>query len=387
MTGEPPAPTYAACLTPAGTGAIATLGLHGPRAWALIRKLFIPTGAPGRQLPAEPTQDRFWYGRLGEDPLGPTADDVVVGVRSSGRGSRVEIHCHGGCEVVRYLLELLEGQGVRICSWQELERRHGENPGQAAALAALVEARTVRTAGILLDQYHGAMTRAVDAVLTALHGGRVEEARAGLRELLKFAPVGRRLTTPWRVVVAGAPNVGKSSLVNALAGYQRSLVAATPGTTRDVVTTLIAVDGWLVELADTAGLRPQAAGLERLGMERAEQVTRSADLVLWVIDHAAPAGEPPGTSVALQWIVNKIDLPAAGGFKLPAGAVTVSARTGAGLDELCRALARWLVPAPPPPGAAVPFTADLCKRLAAAYAKCLSEQTDCALGILETIWE
>src|SRR5207244_11945531 len=102
----------------------------------------------------------------------------------------------------------------------------------------------------------GAVGPAVDAARAALRRGDAMEAGRLLDELARYAGVGRHLTAPWRVAVAGAPNVGKSSLVNALAGYQRSVVAPTPGTTRDVVTALLAIDGWPVELADTAGLRP-----------------------------------------------------------------------------------------------------------------------------------
>src|SRR5207302_2223379 len=115
----------------------------------------------------------------------------------------------------------------------------------------------------------------------ALDRGNVDEATQLLGSLVRFAALGRHLTQPWRVAVMGAPNVGKSSLVNALAGYQRSIVAPTPGTTRDVVTTLIAVDGWPIELADTAGLHTQAGDLEGQGIARARAAAGEADLCLW----------------------------------------------------------------------------------------------------------
>ena len=172
------------------------------------------------------------------------------------------------------------------------------------------------------------------------------------------APLGRRLTTPWRVAVAGPPNVGKSSLVNALAGYQRSIVAPTPGTTRDVATTRLAIDGWPVELADTAGVRDATDMLEMQGVRMAREATAAADLCLWVLDASA---QPvwPELQGAVQLVVNKIDLPAAWAPDEAAGAVRVSARTGRGMADLCAALSRRLVPDPPPAGSAVPFTAAL----------------------------
>src|SRR5439155_711085 len=108
-----------------------------------------------------------------------------------------------------------------------------------------------------------------------------------LKELKSRTRLGRHLTNPWRVVVAGAPNVGKSSLVNALAGYARCVVSPTPGTTRDVVSTLIAVDGWPIELLDTAGLRLPGENLEQQGIALARAAVESADLCLWVIDASA----------------------------------------------------------------------------------------------------
>jgi tRNA modification GTPase len=169
--------------------------------------------------------------------------------------------------------------------------------------------------------------------------------------------------TPWRVTVAGAPNVGKSSLVNALAGYRRSVVSATPGTTRDVVTTLLALDGWPVELADTAGVRQGPGAVEAAGIEQAKAAAATADLCLWVLDATAPPVWPAFALPLLRLVVNKVDLPAAWDLAEAGEALHVSATTGAGLPALCDAVAGWLVPTPLPPGAAVPFTPALCDRV------------------------
>jgi tRNA modification GTPase len=267
------------------------------------------------------------------------------------------------------LEELFAARGVRPLSWQELEAQTAPNPKRAAVLAALASAATVRTAGILLDQYHGALDRAWAAVRDALGRGDRTEAGRLLDSLARYAPVGRHLTVPWRVAVLGAPNVGKSSLVNLLAGYARSVVAPQPGTTRDVVSTTLAVDGWPMELLDTAGWRREAEDLERQGMALAREAAASADLCLWVLDAAAEPCWPEGDLPALHFVVNKIDLPAAWDLERAAKAVHVSARTGAGLEELLAALSAWLVPDPPPPGAAVPFTAESCLAVAGAREK------------------
>src|SRR5262249_43310164 len=171
--------------------------------------------------------------------------------------------------VVRLLEEVLTARGLEVLPWQELERRTAGDAWQAEVLGAMARAPTARTAAILLDQYHGAFARAVERARVALTRGDIAEAR-GVREgLAGWADLGRHLTEPWQVAVLGAPNVGKSSLVNALAGYRRSVVAPTPGTTRDVVTTRVALDGWPVELADTAGWRTDAGPLERQGVDLA----------------------------------------------------------------------------------------------------------------------
>jgi tRNA modification GTPase len=383
----PTTPTYVACLTPPGTGAIATLALRGPRAWLAVRDLLTPASPKGKPLPDEPELGKFWLGRLGERTGGGLADEVVVALKQTSPVPWVEVHCHGGREVIRFLLEVFEAQGLRACSWQDLERRTTHHPGRALALAALAEARTVRTAAILLDQYHGAFGRAVEQVQAALRCGRQAEAEAGLRELTRYTALGKHLTTPWRVVVAGAPNVGKSSLVNALAGYQRSVVAPTPGTTRDVVTTVIAVDGWPVELADTAGLRPEAGELEQCGIDRAQAAAEQADLCLWVLDGSAPPVWPALASPVVRYVVNKVDLPAAASFPAPDGAVRVSARTGAGLDGLLQALVSWLVPDPPAPGVAVPFNPALCDRVEQALRFATEGRAGEALAALNALYE
>ena len=359
-----------AVLTPAGTGAIATLAIAGPQAWDAVKARFRP--AKGL-LPEAAPMGRFWYGTLGDG----VGDEVVVAVREEW----IEVHCHGGRRVVRWVLDQFVQLGCEEVKWEVIE---GAKPTRCngwacdpRALPPLANAPTLRTASILLDQYHGAFARAIADILVS------PEPLPLLSVLAQFAPLGRHLIVPWKVVVAGAPNVGKSSLINALAGYQRSVVAPIAGTTRDVVTVTVALDGWPIELADTAGLRESVESLEAEGIALARQQLADADLVVWVLDATDPNPiQPPTSSVNQLIVVNKSDLPFAA---QPASAARlVSATTGRGLPELASAVVHSLVPNPPPPGAAVPFTPALADLVETAHRLFVAGDVGAAREILTT---
>jgi tRNA modification GTPase len=342
--------TVVSLLTPVGVGAIATVKVSGPRAWELARTLFRPAGKP---LPDAPELHRFWFGTLGEG----AGDEVILAATGE---STFEVHCHGGRRVVRWVIDQFLASG---CA-----EREPTQPG--SVLDLLARAPTLRTAGILLDQFHGAFDAAVRRILAS-------PDLAGLRELARFANVGRHLVSPWKVVIAGPPNVGKSSLVNALAGYQRTVVSDVAGTTRDAVSVQLAFDGWPVELTDTAGLR-DAEGLEAEGVERARRVLAEADLVVWVMDASMPNPvEPDAETVAVVrlptatgWVrvMNKSDRSIGWPPNTPVGAILVSAATGENIPQLIDWIALRLVPDSPQPGAAVPYSPELADRVEAARA-------------------
>jgi tRNA modification GTPase len=358
------APTYVACLTPPGAAAIATIGLLGKDAGSLVEPHFQPRG---RNKPDYAAADCLWLGRLGDND---TADDVVVTLGHADSRQRVEIHCHGGAGVVRWLLEFFRRRGAIEITWEEWLRHASATQLQADAAIALTHALTQRTANILLDQYHGALESELQAIDMALANGDRPFAAEKLRELAERIPLGRHLTEPWKVVVAGAPNVGKSSLINALLGYQRAITSPMPGTTRDLVTALTAFDGWPVELIDSAGMRNDAAGIEALGIAKAEEALAAADLCLWVVDRtqALPQWPSAGRSCPTLTACNKVDLSEQWKPCEFAGPVcNVSALTGQGLKDLAEAMIRELVPHLPPTGAAVPFTAALGEQIATRY--------------------
>jgi tRNA modification GTPase len=229
---------------------------------------------------------------------------------------------------------------------------------QAEARIALAAAPTERTAAILLDQLRGTLRAAIEELLGCLANADPARAVGELRALQEHAELGRHLTAPWRVTLVGRPNVGKSSLVNAMLGFQRAIVYDQPGTTRDVLTATTAVDGWPIELADTAGLREQRDPLEVAGVASARRRLDNTDLVVLVSDLSQP-WTAADQSLYEAWprsvlVHNKADLANRAPRDRPTG-ILVSAVTGAGLEGLLNAISATLVPRPPAPHAPVPF--------------------------------
>jgi tRNA modification GTPase len=336
--------TLLACLTAPGKAAIATLAVRGPMAWEITRQLFAPRKGP---LPDAPTAGKYWYGRIGKDH----ADDAILAVKQETPTVCLELHCHGGIEVVRMLQEIYEQRGVSIVRWQQFF------DGPVELYDLLARASTTRTAGILLDQANGAWQSCFGEILNARDRGDSISVMQKLQRLDELIPLGRHLVEAWKVVIAGAPNVGKSSLMNALAGYQRSIVSPISGTTRDAVTVRLAIDGWPIEMTDTAGIRQCSSDLEQQGIHSARDAVREADLRFWLLDGSV---EPtfPDDRRGWHFIINKIDLPAAWDWQRVPEGLRISAQTKAGLAELCEWISRLLVPNPPAPGEAVPCSGE-----------------------------
>ena len=347
-------------LTPVGRGALAVVGVAGPGALECVARLFSPRGP---QPLADRPQGAIVFGRWTGAADGP-GEELVVFRRGT---DDLEIHCHGGLAASEAVITSLEQLGAVRQAWPEWLRAGGTPEIEVEAREALALAGGPKAARILSRQLAGGLDAELVRVGVLVAEGGVDEARVALGRLGRAARVGLRLARPWRVVVAGSVNAGKSSLVNALAGHARSIVSHEPGTTRDLLETRVVLDGWEVDLIDTAGLREDEAtgvgvtGVERAGIARAVAAREGADLVLLVVDGRRVGMDRPVSSSDRELLVaSKADL-AGGAAPGPAGTVWTSAVTGAGVAALAAEIVQRLVPEeigePELLDGVVPFTA------------------------------
>ena len=348
------AETVLSLLTPTGRGAVAVIAVRGPHAAMKIAPYF---HAKNRKPLAEQPLARIVYGRWHAD-----GEDLIVCPRAE---DEFEIHCHGGSQAVSSIMEDLKAVGCKEISWQEWVDRSDTCSMRSEARKSLAQAASSRAALVLLDQFHGSLSHEV-SITQSLASTNLVATKERIARLLATTEFGLHLTRPWRVVIAGLPNVGKSSLINALVGYRRAIVFDQPGTTRDVVSVETVVDGWPVSLSDTAGLHRPSDQLEAAGIELAKQWLASADLMIWVLDAAELTADVQTEmhrqvdALNLQvpdkllLVLNKIDRVPEG---LEAeGAIRTSATSGLGIEELLMAISRALVPKVPSAGEPVVFT-------------------------------
>jgi len=325
--------TIFALATAAGRAAVAVIRVSGPGTRAAVDAL-----AGSVPLPRQAGLRRLRYG-------GIMLDEALVlyfqGPASYTGEDAAEFHVHGGRAVVESVLSALSGLGLRLAEPGEFTRRAFENGkldlAQAEGVGDLIDAETEGQRRQALGQLGGALSDRYDrwrdllihalAMLEAAVDFPDEDlpeevaarARPGLQALadeidagLADLDRGRRVRDGFRIALMGAPNAGKSTLLNGLAGRDAAIVTATAGTTRDIIEVPLELAGYRVLLADTAGLRETDDAIEAEGVRRARAWAASADLRVWVMDAAIGQGalnEASGVLSAGDWVViNKADL-------------------------------------------------------------------------------
>lgn len=331
--------TIAAIASPPGLGAVSLLRLSGPDAVAVAARVF-----RGRQAGAWVPRHQH-FGRV-VDAEGEVLDEVLLtwfpGPASFTGEDVVEISCHGGMLVTRRLLESLLEAGARPAEAGEFSQRAFCNGRldltQAEAIMDLISAKTDLALKAAGEQLAGRLGREVEEIRLGLVGllahveayidfpeedispetgsslvAALDGVLGRVRRLLATADQGRILREGLRTVICGAPNAGKSSLLNRLVGFDRVIVSETAGTTRDTIEEYVNLAGFPLRLVDTAGIREDAGEIERHGIERSRAQIAGAELILLVIDASRDASQlepiqiPEGAR--LVRILNKSDLP------------------------------------------------------------------------------
>jgi tRNA modification GTPase len=360
--------TIVAIATPPGRGGIGVIRISGPDAAAIATELI------GRDHPLKPRHATF----------ARRADDHVVVTLFEAPHSYtgehvVEIAGHGSPVVLNSIVRAAIAAGARLAEPGEFTLRAFLNQKldlvQAEAVADLIDAVTPLQARAAFDQLEGTLTQTIGEIEGELfdvmakleasldfpdegyHFVAPKEARTSLTAiigridaLLAHAARGRLIREGAQVAIVGAPNVGKSSLFNALLNANRAIVTAVPGTTRDVLTERADIGGLPLSLIDTAGVRETADIVEQEGVARSRHTLRVANLVIVMLDRSRSLAEEDRdvlASTANQRrviVLNKSDLPAAaiGDINAPEAAIEISATTGAGIDRLIDAIAATL---------------------------------------------
>ena len=370
--------TIAAIATIQAPSAIGIVRLTGPDTRRILDGVFAP--ANGRPMSAQ-TPRKLVFGRA-LDRSGGVIDEALAvlfqGPNSYTGEDCAEIHCHGSPVVLDEVLAAAFARGARQARGGEFTQRAFLSGRmdliQAESVADLIDAESAGAARNAVGQLQGRMSRSVGGIYDALmdvvsrfyaivdypdeeieplQQAQIEQTLAESAErldaLLATFSRGRLLKSGVPAVILGKPNAGKSSLLNALLGYDRAIVTDIAGTTRDTVEEKVLVGSVLLRLCDTAGIRDAADTVERLGVERAQQAAQRAELALLVLDGSAPLTREDEEAIAaarrarrMLVLVNKADLPQVldtAALRVRFGEVIpLSARSGAGVDALCRAV-------------------------------------------------
>jgi tRNA modification GTPase len=374
-------------VTAAGEGAVATFELFGRDAGAALETLFRPRG--GRW----PSAGEIRVGDL-VDPDGGAIDEATLARVAGGAGwSGLEtwrLSIHGGLWLqgrVAELLIALGGRALSLCDVLAMAVEAGAlDAAQAAAYALLVEARTDRAARFFARQHAGELSARVAECLRLCERGAVSDLRALLEGLLAHSREALRLASPARIVLAGRPNAGKSTLFNRLVGEERAVVTPVPGTTRDLIEGDTSLDDYPVTLVDSAGIRePNAVGaVEREGLRRVVEGRFDGVLYLipppWQPDSGDEAFLRSLTSDGRLVVGSMADLP--GDRPVREGRLYVSARSGEGIEPLRRAIVRAWIDRRDDPREEVPC-APFTPRLRALFRRALSAAEETGSAALD----
>jgi tRNA modification GTPase len=334
--------TITAISTPMGEGAIAIVRLSGPEAVSISASLF-----QGKNL-NQVDSHTMHYGKIIDPETGEMAEEVMVSVmrapKTFTREDIVEINCHGGLVSVNRVLEIVLASGARLAEPGEFTKRAFMNGridlSQAEAVMDLIRAKTDRAMNVALKQMDGRLSKLIqdlrqklletlahvevnidypeyDDVEEMSHEmmeEKTKEVHAEVTKLLETARQGKILREGLGTAIIGRPNVGKSSLMNALVHENKAIVTEIPGTTRDVIEEYVNVRGVPLRLVDTAGIRETEDIVERIGVERSRQVLKEADLILLVLNYGDELNEEDEklfeaiNDMNVIVIVNKMDL-------------------------------------------------------------------------------
>ncbi len=353
--------TIFAPATAAGRAAVAVIRVSGPDSSKVLQFLAAPL----------PTPRRAALRRL-KAADGSALDEALVlwlpGPNSFTGEDSAELHLHGGRAGVEAVSRELAALGLRLAEPGEFSRRAFQNGKldltQAEAIADLVDAETDAQRRQALGQLEGELSARYEAwrkrliqalarleaavdfpdedlpeTLQAEVGARIGDLAGDLEAALADHGRGEKVREGFKIALMGAPNAGKSSLLNRLAGREAAIVTDIAGTTRDVIEVPAVIDGFKVLFADMAGLRESFDPIEAEGVRRARAWAEGADLRLWVVDQAAPADLEEAIRSSDLLVLNKADLPAGPDAGLPdLQTVRVSAKTEAGMDALWAAL-------------------------------------------------
>ena len=319
--------TIAAIATPPGIGGVGIVRLSGPESLAIARRIFRRSSKRPEAADWQPGSHRLYYGHAVQPRTGQALDEALLafmrGPHSYTAEDVVEIQAHGGPLVLRRILDAALGEGARLANPGEMTLRAFLNGrldlAQAEAVMDVIGARTDESLHLAMEQLRGRLSAQVQGARQDVLGAlaqieasidfpddvpapepetlraAIEAAAEKVSRLLAGAEQGRVYREGLRVAIIGRPNVGKSSLLNALLRSERAIVTPIAGTTRDTVEEFANVRGIPVQLIDTAGINESSDPVEQIGVQRSRAAAATADLVLLVLDASEPLTEQDET--------------------------------------------------------------------------------------------